>query len=51
MPPDGQNVLVTLADGSESLAYWHDGAWWVGVDGVANDIVLEQVVEFWRWSD
>jgi hypothetical protein len=48
MPPEGQNVLVTLADGSEFLAYWQDGQWWVGVEDSPDDIVLEGSVVFWR---
>lgn len=48
MPPEGQNVLVTLADGSELLAYWSAGQWFVGVDDDPNDAPLEAEVVSWR---
>lgn len=51
MPPDGQNVLVTLADGSEVLAYQQDGKWWIGVEHSSQDAELTAGVEFWRWAD
>ena len=50
MPPEGQNVTVVLADGSERLAYWQDGAWWAGLDESSTDERLEGV-EFWRWDN
>lgn len=50
MPPDGQNVIVTLSDGSELLAYFHAQNWWVGQPDNGQDIVLEGVVS-WRWVE
>jgi hypothetical protein len=50
MPPEGQNVLVTLADGSEFLAYWQDGQWWVGVEDNPSDTMLEDTIISWRWD-
>ena len=50
MPPDGQNVIVTLQDGSETLAYWHENQWWIGQPDNPNDIVLDGVVS-WRWAE
>jgi hypothetical protein len=47
MPPDGQNVIVTLSDGSELLAYFHAENWWVGQPDNPEDIMLEGVVS-WR---
>lgn len=51
MPSEGQNVLVTLADGSETLAYWYNGQWWVGVPDHPQDIPLTAEVVFWREAD
>ena len=47
MPPVGQNIIATLANGEEVLAYWLDGSWWVGQPDNPVDIVLEGVVS-WR---
>ena len=47
MPPECQNVIVTLADGSERYAYWNLGQWWVGVANDPNDAPLADVVS-WR---
>lgn len=51
MPPEGQNVTVVLADGSETLAYWHAGQWWVGVPDHPLDIPLTIEVVSWREAD
>lgn len=48
MPPEGQNVTVTLSDGSEVLAYWAEGVWWVGIENDPNDAPLAGVVVSWR---
>lgn len=48
MPPEGQNVIVTLADGEEMHAYWSDGKWWAGVKNDPNDAPLQSVVVSWR---
>jgi hypothetical protein len=50
MPPDGQNVIVTLSDGSELLAYFHAQNWWVGQPDNPDDIILDGVVS-WRWVE
>lgn len=50
MPPEGQNVLVTLEDGREELAYFSEGQWWIGVANDSNDVVLEGVIS-WRWAE
>lgn len=47
MPPVGQNVLVTLNNGSELLAYWDEDCWWVGQADNGTDIILEGVIS-WR---
>jgi hypothetical protein len=47
MPNEGQNVLVTLTDGSELLAYYVAPNWWVGQPDNDIDIILESVVS-WR---
>lgn len=47
MPPAGQNVIVTLIDGTEVLAYWFEDQWWIGVAYDPIDIVLEGVIS-WR---
>ncbi len=47
MPNEGQNVLVTLSDGSELLAYYVAPNWLVGQDDNPEDIILEGVVS-WR---
>lgn len=51
MPPEGQNVIAELADGSEALAYWTAGQWWAGVDGSPDDVVLERTVTGWHWPE
>lgn len=50
MPPEGQNVVVTLVNGREDLAYWSEGQWWIGVENDPNDVVLDGVVS-WRWAE
>jgi hypothetical protein len=47
MPNEGQNVLVTLTDGSELLAYYVAPNWWVGQPDNGIDIILEGIVS-WR---
>lgn len=51
MPPEGQNVLVTLSDHSELLAYWSENQWWTGVEDNPNDMPLELEVIYWREAD
>lgn len=48
MPPEGQNVIVTLTDGGEVYAYWSAGQWWVGVENDPIDAPLQGVVLSWR---
>jgi hypothetical protein len=48
MPPEGQNVIVTLQDGTEVMAYWRDGQWWVGVENDPLDAPLQGTVIDWR---
>ena len=50
-PPLGQEVVVTLADGSELLAYWNGVCWMVGVAHDPIDAVLAGDVIEWRWRD
>ena len=47
MPPEGQNVIVTLEDGSELLAYWLEDQWWIGQEDNPLDVVVDGVVS-WR---
>jgi hypothetical protein len=47
MPNEGLNVIVTLSDGSELLAYFVAPNWWTGQDNNPEDIILEGVVS-WR---
>lgn len=51
MPPEGQNVIVTLPDGAETLAYWSGGLWWVGVAYDPVDVPLDVEVVSWRWPE
>lgn len=51
MPPEGQNVIAELADGSHVLAYWSDGLWWVGVEGSPDDAPVDQQVIGWHWPE
>lgn len=48
-PPVGNQVIVTLTNGSEFYAY-HDGLqWWMGVNDDPNDVpVVNEYVESWR---
>lgn len=46
-PDHEQNVIVTLADGSETLAYRYYGNWWTGQAENPADIVIHNVVS-WR---
>jgi hypothetical protein len=48
MPPVGQNVIATLANGEEILAYWLDGSWWVGVENNPEDSKVMEFVVSWR---
>lgn len=50
MPPEEQNVVVTLEDGSETLAYWREDQWWIGQEDNPLDVVLDGVVS-WRWPN
>ena len=47
MPNEGQNVLVTLTDGSELLAYYYAQNWWIGQEDNPLDVVVDGVVS-WR---
>lgn len=51
MPPEGQNVTVVLDDGSETLAYWSEGLWWVGVADDPVDVPISGVVVGWHWPE
>lgn len=51
MPPEGQNVLVTLDDSSEVMAYWMGGEWWMGVAYDPVDIRLNRTVISWRFQE
>lgn len=46
-PPVGQNVRVTLPDGSTDWAYWDGTRWMVGVDDNPVDSPLGQEVIAW----
>lgn len=50
MPPEGQNVVVTLVNGREELAYWSNQQWWIGIENDPVDVVLDGVVS-WRWAE
>lgn len=47
--PIGQEVVITLADGSSKLAYWSNGQWWEGVDNNPIDSIIEEEVISWAW--
>lgn len=47
--PIGQEVVVTLADGSSKLAYWFGGQWWEGVENDPVDALVTEEVISWRW--
>lgn len=49
MPPEGQNVIAVLDDGTEVLAYWSAGKWWVGVENDPIDVPLAGTVTSWHW--
>jgi hypothetical protein len=49
LPPYGQEVLVTLADGATLLAYWKDSNWWQGVANNPQDMLVEDAVIEWNW--
>lgn len=51
MPPEGQNVIAELADGSHVLAYWSEGQWWVGVENDPQDAALTVAVVGWHWPE
>lgn len=46
-PPLGQNVVVTLADGGTSFAYWDGERWMVGVENDPQDAPLGAEVISW----
>jgi hypothetical protein len=49
-PPEGTEVVVTLADSSaQTLAYWTGSEWWMGVEDDPNDAPLGHPVESWAW--
>lgn len=50
MPPEEQNVIAILIDGTEVAAYLKDGVWWAGQEDNKDDIVLDGVVS-WYWPD
>jgi hypothetical protein len=49
LPPYGQEVLATLADGTVIAAYWKDGSWWQGIADDPNDWLVEAEVISWEW--
>jgi hypothetical protein len=45
----GQNVIVTLADGAETQAYWDGVQWWVGVEDDDQDApIMNDFIIAWR---
>lgn len=49
-PPDGLEVVVTLADNSaQVIAYWNGSEWYQGVEGNPNDTPLVYLVKSWTW--
>lgn len=51
-PPLGQNVNVTLVNGSTAIAYWDGLQWWVGVDGQPDDLpIVNEFVSSWAFQE
>lgn len=45
----GQNVTVTLADGTEVPAYWDGVQWWTGLENDDQDApIVNEYVIAWR---
>lgn len=52
LPPFGQNVEVTLANGSVFMAYFDGSQWWTGVPDSPDDVPLaNDFVVSWREYD
>lgn len=51
VPPFGQEVIATLADGVELLAYWSGTGWMMGVEDDSIDATVSGEVIAWRWRD
>ena len=49
LPPYGQEVLATLADGTVIVAYCKDGSWWQGIADDPHDWLVESEVVGWEW--
>lgn len=48
-PPVGQNVEITLQNGSTFMAYFDGTQWWMGVPDEANDVpVVNSYVVSWQ---
>ena len=50
MPPEGQNVIVVLEDGTELLAYYSDGFWRAGQDNSPEDTIVDSIIS-WRFAE
>lgn len=45
----GQNVVITLADGTETQAYWDGLQWWTGLEDDDQDMpLMNDYVIAWR---
>lgn len=48
-PPNGINVIVTFADGTEAVVYFWKGNWYIGVPDDPIDLELEPIaIVAWR---
>lgn len=48
-PPTGENVEITLANGSVFTAYFDGLQWWLGVPDEPNDVpVVNSFVVSWK---
>lgn len=45
----GQSVIVTLANGTETPAYWDGVQWWIGLENDDQDApLMNDFVVAWR---
>lgn len=51
IPPEGREVVVTMADNTSCLAMYNNGKWFVGVADDPIDAELQGSVISWRFCD
>ena len=45
----GQNVHITLVDGTQTDGYWDGLQWWVGIENDGNDLPIDNAfVASWQ---